>query len=260
MTPQSPAHDDGIRIAFGEVRHRRLRPVGHAFRYRSLMLRLPMHRLDTLTPATRWLGIDRVAPMSFHRADHGDGIDPVRWIRARLAEAGIAADGELWLHTFPRILGYTFKPVSFWFCHRADGRLAAIVAEVNSTFGERHAYLLADEGGGRITGGRELSAIKVMAVSPFCTTRGRYRFRFLDAADRSIARIDYDDDQGPLLVTSISGTFEPADARRCRHALLAYPWFGLKVIAAIHWEALRLWLKSVPWMRNADTPPEIVSR
>ncbi len=255
-----PRTDDGIRLAFGEVRHRRLRPVEHAFRYRSLLLRLPMHRLDTLVPATRWLGIDRPAPLSFRRTDHGDGIDPVRWVRMLLAEAGVVADGELWLHTYPRVLGYTFKPVSFWFCHHADGRLTAIVAEVNNTFGERHAYLLAGPDRGEIRAGQELVATKVMSVSPFCSTVGHYRFRFHDNGQRCIARIDYDDTGGPLLVTSVSGVFEPADARHCLRALVAYPWFSLRVITAIHWQALRLWLKSVPWMRNVDTPPETVSR
>jgi DUF1365 family protein len=98
------------------------------------------------------------------------------------------------------VLGYAFKPVSFWHCHRLDGSLAAIVAEVNNTFGERHCYLLAHPG---LVYGQELTASKVFHVSPFCRVTGRYRFRFMRTADRIVARVDHDDESGPLLVTRL---------------------------------------------------------
>jgi DUF1365 family protein len=120
----------GWRLAFGEVIHSRLRA--------------PARALDE-GAAGNWLfGVNRPALLSLHAADHGRAGSGVNaWLRGLLDEAGVQADGEIWLHTFPRVLGYAFKPVSFWFCHRADGALAAVVAEVNNTFGERHCYLLA---------------------------------------------------------------------------------------------------------------------
>jgi hypothetical protein len=94
------------------------------------------------------LARNRFGLLSFHDRDHGDGrADALAWIDELLASEGVAdADGEVWLHTYPRVLGYVFKPVSFWYCHRADGTLAAVVAEVNNTFGERHCYLLDEPG------------------------------------------------------------------------------------------------------------------
>jgi hypothetical protein len=251
---------DGWRFAFGEVRHRRLRPVRHAFRYPAFFLRLPAHRLDG-TPRGSWLfGVERRALLSFRESDHGDG-SPVReWIARMLREAGVHADGELWLHTFPRVLGYAFKPVSFWFCHDRTGALRAVVAEVNNTFGERHCYLLADPAGAPLRRGAELHATKVFHVSPFCPVRGDYRFRFIDNGERAVARIDYDDGEGPLLETSLSGRLEPLGRASTLRALSSYPLFTFGVIARIHWHALRLWLARVPFLRKPAPSSPFVTR
>jgi len=118
------------------------------------------------------------------------------WTRCWPPKASTAPTGEVWLHCYPRVLGFTFKPVSFWYCHRPDGSLRAIVVEVNNTFGERHCYLLDTP-----RYGAELRATKVFHVSPFCAVEGGYRFRFMltPGMDRTVARIDYDDALGPLL-------------------------------------------------------------
>ena len=130
-------------IGFGHVWHRRLRPVEHAFRYPGYFLLLPLRSLRTQPDPV--LRRNRLGWLSFHDRDHGEGgPDALAWFEQLLHSEGIDdADGEIWLHTFPRVLGYVFKPVSFWYAHRADGSLAAVLAEVNNTFGERHAYLLA---------------------------------------------------------------------------------------------------------------------
>ena len=154
------------------------------------------------------------ACMSFHDRDHGDGrADALAWLDELLAAEGVHdADGEVWLHTYPRVLGYVFKPVSFWYCHRSDGSLAAVVAEVNNTFGERHCYLL---DGPELAFGRELTARKVFHVSPFCQVQGQYRFRFMRTAERTVARVDHDDDAGALLQTSVSGQLQPLTRHAC---------------------------------------------
>jgi len=151
------------------------------------------------------------------------------------------------------VLGYAFKPVSFWHCLREDGSLAAIVAEVNNTFGERHCYLLS---GPELAFGRELCARKVFHVSPFCDVAGGYRFRFMRSAaragvdaGRTVARIDYFDAGAPdlpLLQTSVSGTLEPLGAASVRRAFFGMPLMTLAVIARIHWQALRLFVRRVP--------------
>jgi len=135
-----PEPASAAQIGFGRVMHARLHPVRHRFDYPVYFLRLPVHALPRI--GSRWLSLNRFNLLSFHEADHGDGIDCLAWARSLLNSHGLVADGDIWLTTFPRVLGFAFKPVSFWHCHRADGALVAVLAEVNNTFGERHVYLL----------------------------------------------------------------------------------------------------------------------
>ncbi len=244
-------------IGSGVVRHRRLRPQVNAFTYPTYFLMLPMRALrDAPEPALRR---NRFGLLSFHDRDHGDGgDDALAWLDALLRDEGVAdADGEVWLHTYPRVAGFSFKPVSFWYCHRTDGSLATVVVEVNNTFGERHCYLLA---GPELAFGRELQARKVFHVSPFCDVQGGYRFRFMRTADRTVARIDHDDDQGPLLQTSVSGHLAPFTAHSARAAFFGTPLMTLGVIARIHWQALRVWAKRVPYVPKPAPPDRFITR
>jgi uncharacterized protein len=253
-------NDPGQRamIATGVVRHKRLRPAEHAFAYRTFFLMLPMRSLRQEGPGA--LVRNRFGLVSFHDHDHGDGrADALAWLEERLqAEGVLDATGEIWLQTYPRVLGYAFKPVSFWHCHRADGSLAAVVAEVNNTFGERHCYLLQ---GPDLAWGREQRARKVFHVSPFCDVQGQYRFRFMRAQGRVVARVDHDDDTGaPLLHTSVSGHLQPLTAASARAAFFGMPLMTLAVITRIHWQALRLWLKHVPFFSKPEPPAALISR
>jgi DUF1365 family protein len=233
----------------GRVMHRRLRPVQHHFSYGVFFLRLPLTRLETAG-----IPLNRPALASFHFRDHGarDGSHPLAWIRALLAREGIEADGEVWLQCFPRVLGYVFNPVSFWFCEDRDGRLKAVLAEVNNTFGERHAYLL--------RAGSTLEARKMFHVSPFFPVAGHYRFRFEEHEGRRLARIDYLDEAGPLLYTSISGQPQPLTRARLAVACLIHPFMTFAIMARIHWQALRLWLKRVPFFAKPAAPAEEPTR
>ena len=248
-------------IGRGEVRHTRLRPVRRAFRYPTWFLLLPMRTLRTQPDPV--LARNRAGVVSFHDRDHGDGgADALAWFERLLADEGITdADGEVWLHTYPRVLGYAFKPVSFWYAHRADGSLRAIVAEVNNTFGERHCYLLTGTATAPLGWGRELRAAKVFHVSPFCAIEGGYRFRFMRTADRTVARIDHDDATGqPLLQTSVSGQLAPLTRRALHQAWLGSPLLTLGVMARIHWQALHLWRQRLPFFRKPVPPAALVSR
>lgn len=239
-------------LARAHVRHARLRPARHAFAYDTLFVMLPMRSWDTESSG---LARNRRALLSFHDADHGDGgPDALAWLDGLLAASGIDdAGGEAWLLCFPRVLGFAFKPVSFWYCHRADGTLRAIVAEVNNTFGERHSYVLDAP-----AFGRELIAEKRMHVSPFCEVKGRYRFRFMNVPDRSrlLVRIDHDDESGPLLETSMACALEPATPPATRRALARFALSGAATLVRIHYQALLLWLRRVPFMRKPQGPDQ----
>jgi DUF1365 family protein len=251
-------------LGTGQVRHLRLRPARHGFDYPTWFLLLPLRSLRqqpcAALPRNRW------GWASFFDADHGDGrADCLAWIDEFLQREGVAdAQGEVWLHTTPRMLGYAFKPVNFWYCERRDGTLAAIVAEVNNTFGGRHCYVLQGETLGY---GRELRAGKAFHVSPFNRIEGGYRFRFMRTtvcttgstgpsdAGRCVARIDYDDAQGPLLRTSVSGRLAPLTAASLRAAVWRMPLLTLGVIVRIHWQALRLAAKHVPFFGRQGGVP-----
>ena len=244
-------------IGFGQVRHTRLRPARNAFAYPTYFLMLPMRHM-TKQPSTS-LARNRWAPLSFYDRDHGlGGNNALQWLDTVLRSEGITdATGEAWLHCYPRVLGHTFKPVSFWYCHRPDSSLRAVVVEVNNTFGERHVYVLDAP-----AYGVEQVANKVFHVSPFCATDGLYRFRFMvtSGPSRLVARIDYDDALGALINTSVSGALEPITAQSQRKALLRYGVMTLGVVARIHWQAMRLWLLKVPFFKKPNPPSVLVTR
>ena len=265
-------------IGFGQVRHTRLRPRRHAFAYPTYFLMLPLRSLQKATPQTGQWHINHPGLLSFFETDHGDGRGPaqggaIAWLDELLQREGIHdATGEVWLHTYPRVLGFTFKPVSFWYCHRAEGALRAIVVEVNNTFGERHCYVLDAP-----RYGVEQRADKVFHVSPFNPVQGHYRFRFMRSpcaqgvGERTVARVDFYDDAchdqvsdhssgTAVLQTSVSGALQPLTPAMLRRALWRYPAMTLGVVLHIHMQALRLWLKKVPFFRKPAPPQAFVSR
>lgn len=250
-------------IGLGQIWHRRLRPVEHRFVYPGYFLLLPLRSLRD-APCSA-LARNRRGAISFYDADHGEGgADALAWFEALLQQEGIdGADGEIWLHTMPRVLGHVFKPVSFWYAHRADGALVAVLAEVNNTFGERHAYLLA---GPQLAWGQEQQALKCFHVSPFCALKGQYRFRF-ERQDgeagvplRTQVHVDLHDEHGPLLKTGVGGALQPLTKASARRAFWGMPLMTLGVVVRIHWHALRLWAKRVPFYSKPPAPERFVTR
>jgi DUF1365 family protein len=252
-------------INFGAVKHRRFRPAKNEFGYGVFTLSIPM-RARRNSPALlskHGLRDNQFGLFSFFDKDHGlGGEDSLSWIESILEENHIQhLDGEIWLQTFPRVLGYVFNPVSFWICTRANGEVQAVLAEVNNTFGERHCYLVHHDSGKTLQSGETLVSKKVFHVSPFCDVRGEYHFRFLfpqDSASKRniVCRIELHEDSTPLINTSISGLAQPLSKGALYLAFLRYPLMSLGVIGRIHWQALKLWLKGVPFY-SKPKPPEL---
>ena len=245
------------RIVNGRVMHRRHHPVENRFVYPVFCLLLNADELDALDG---WLfGVNRRRPLAFHFADYGNGGDPRVWVREQLLESGIEdCSGSIWVQTFPRVFGYVFNPVSFWYCERKDGSIGAILAEVNNTFGERHLYVLTPD---TITGRfRDIQADKQLYVSPFYPVSGGYRFHFNTDLDAPRVRIDYFDAGRLQLNTAIWGKSRQLTSRTLLSALIRQPLLTLGVMARIHWQALRLWLKGVSVHSNPTSSSEEISR
>lgn len=245
------------RLCIGQVMHRRLRPVVNAFVYPVFYVQLPLR--DLAAADCGIFSVNRPNLLSFREADHGprDGSPLLPWIVGLLRAQGLPDDGEIVLQTFPRVFGFVFNPVSFWFCHDRQRNLIAVLAEVNNTFGGTHSYLLHD-GGLPIPERQALRADKRFHVSPFCTVAGHYDFRFRLDKTANVVRIDYDDGAGPLLLTAISGKPAGWGTAALARVLLRMPLLSFGVIARIHWQALRLWLKKVPFhgVHGEPTPTQ----
>lgn len=257
------------KINFGFVKHRRFRPAQNAFSYGVFTLSIPMRSRKQAPQLLSKHGVsdNQAGLFAFHDRDHGQGGNcSLQWIEKILEANHIHnVDGEIWLQTFPRILGYVFNPVSFWLCTRANGEVQAVLAEVNNTFGERHCYLLFKDSGETLRSGETLLSQKVFHVSPFCSVSGEYHFRFLFPNDsnskhHSLCRIELHEDGLPLIHTSISGEARELSRKMLYIAFLRYPLMSLGVIFRIHWQALKLLLKGVPF-HSKPKPPELeVSR
>lgn len=239
-----------------KVMHKRFFPRENAFTYSVYYLSLPLTQLDRL-PQNAVFAVDRFALFSFHRKDYGarDGSDLRTWAVKLLAQHGHDAEtDELVLVTMPRILGYAFNPVSFWMAYDKDGRLRAVLAEVNNTFGETHSYLCIPPDGAPINPQEWMTAEKLFHVSPFLERKGHYAFRFHEHEKSLGIWIDFFlEKDKKQLATSLVGQREPLTAAALIRAFVAIPFVTLKTIFLIHWQALVLAFKKI---RYIDKPPQ----
>jgi uncharacterized protein len=239
----------------GTVMHQRLRPRRHRLRYRVFLLLLDLDELNVVM-ARLWLfSRNRFNLFSFFDRDHGSGgSEPLRdQIEQKLVAVGIEPDGgPIRLLSMPRVLGYVFNPLSVYFCYRRTGEIAAIVYEVNNTFGERHNYVI--PGNGKSTGTVHQECAKRFFVSPFLDMDMNYSFRVIPPGSRVGIAISGRDAHGPIIVASLFGRRKPLSDAGLALAFVMYPLLTLKVIAGIHWEALRIWLKGVRLRDHTPAP------
>lgn len=227
----------------GVVVHVRNRPVSHLLRYRIFMLLIDLDQASAVMGRLRWLSGGRFGLMSFRERDHGDGSDrPLKeQVQERLAHAGLRADGPVRLLTMPRVLGCAFNPISVYFCHQPDGRLAAIVYEVSNTFGERHSYVVAaDDEPVQVQ-----TADKQFYVSPFIDMAMSYSFVVRPPGETVNLVIEVEDGDGWMMTAAFTARRRSLTDRNLIAAWLAHPLLILKVIGGIHWEALKLFCKGL---------------
>jgi len=235
--------------------HARLKPMGHRFSYRVMSLLIDLDRLADADRQSPLFCVNRAALYSFHEADHGQrDVSSLRaWAQRCAAERGIdLTGGRVLLLCYPRLFGYTFNPLSVYFCYRADGELTLLIYEVRNTLGDIHPYVLPVLSGQTSDAGVRQQQDKLFYVSPFIEMAMRYHFRVLPPGERVQLRILETDREGPLLAATFNGSRRVLNTKELLRAFFALPLVTMKIMAAIHWEALRLWLKRARLVPRKD--------
>jgi uncharacterized protein len=235
----------------GSIMHRRVRPRAHHFRYQAFWLFADLDELPRLSQDLRLFSHNRPNLFSLYDKDHGDGsMTPLRQQAEKLLAAqGLAIGaGRIALLCMPRTFGFSFNPLSVYFCHREDGALAAVIYQVHNTFGERHAYVLPADG---LNGTVHQTCRKNFYVSPFMAMDLDYDFRLLPPGESMALAIRAKGPSGPVLNAAAAGRREVLSDGALMRLALTVPAVTWKVISAIHWEAVRLLLKGVRYRGRA---------
>jgi len=246
-----------------DVTHTRHVPKHHHLHYRLFMILLDLDAIDGVSKRLRLFTVGGRNLFSFHAADHGVAVAPDTpdalkgWARSVLSEAGITqADGRIRLLCMPRVLGYAFNPISVYFCEDKIGNPAAVIYEVHNTFKQRHCYVCPLDTP-RTAALFEHEAEKEFHVSPFMPMDMRYHFRVTIPASRMLLHIKgaARADGASMIDAVLAGRRMPLTDGALFHAFVKMPFMGLKVVAAIHWEALKLWRRKLPFYRLPPAPP-----
>lgn len=245
--------DDGA-LYFGDVIHARLNPVRHRFQYSVFSLWLDIDRIAQTTAQLKLLAYNRFALFSFFDRDHGarDGSPLRAWVESSLRAAGIPAPaGPIRLLCFPRVLGHVFNPLSIYFCYDERNQLRATLYEVRNTFGEMHVYAI------DANAAKDSAIIQTVGksfyVSPLMQMDARYEFNLTPPTEAFALTIRESGPQGPLLMATHRATRKLLTDRALFQAFATHPLMTLKIICAIHFEALRLFLKGAryqPYRRH----------
>ena len=254
MTQGQPT---GVDLVSGTTFHGRKGGVQNRFRYTVDYV--------LLTPDTAkgpmLFSRNRANLAGVHDTDHGgapgQGAGTV-WVRQVLAAHGLPEPARIDLLAQPRILGHVFNPVSFWLCHDAAGALRVVIAEVSNTFGDRHSYLVHRDDYSPITAEDHLTAQKIFHVSPFQPVAGGYRFRFDIRADRIGVWIDFSAGDNGVIAT-LTGPRRPLTNGAILWACLRRPFGSRRVLALIHWQAVKLWWKGVTYRPRPKPPADEIS-
>ena len=238
----------------GHVHHKRLRPRQHALRYSVFTMLLDLAEIDTLASRLWLFSHNRVNLLSFHDTDFGEGLDESLsdYIERKLLDSGIQTlPARVMLSCYPRVLGHAFNPLSLFYCLDNNGDCFAVIHEVHNTFGERHAYVLPVAADAQSENDWIIqSTEKELFVSPFAHMNMSYQFRLNLPAKRQVIVIKALDEKGLVLTASYSAKKEVLSSSQLLKHFVSYPLLGVKVVLGIHFEALKLWIKGVPYFKH----------
>ena len=249
-----------VDLYVGEVMHRRSRPKAYEFVYRVFNIVVDIDRLRDDAVGRRLFSYNRFNLFSFYDRDHGarDGSTLRPWVEKHLAAAGLShAAAHIRLLCMPRVLGYVFDPISIYYCSDLEGNLAAVLYEVKNTFGDQHGYLFPVERGQ--TAPQDHVADKIFHVSPLIAMNARYRIRTASPDDRLAVLIRESDEEGEFLVATLTGERRDMTDAALLSRFFRIPFLTLKIMIAIHFEAIRLMLRGVKYTTRPEPPAKEVS-
>jgi len=228
----------------GKVIHRRFKPKEHYFKYNVFSLLIDIDELEIIVNKIKIFSYNKFNIISFFDKDHGprDGTSVKEWVIKNLKDIGIENHKiQIKLLCYPRIFGYVFNPLSVFFIYDESSRLIAILYEVKNTFGEQHTYVFKTEDEKVIIN----DCSKKFHVSPFIEMQCHYYFRVLKPSDKMSVIIDQKDKDGKLLYASQDGKASELNEKNLLTSYISHPLMTFKIIAAIHYEALKLWFKGI---------------
>lgn len=242
----------------GTVTHKRLKPVKHALKYSVFNLLVDCDAVDELAKRLRFFGHNRPNIVSLYDKDYGDSENLSAYLRKLANEAVPHQKIERFqMLTYPRIFGYAFNPLTVYYGFDADEKVKLMIYEVNNTFGQRHTYVIPAEE--RENGVLWQHCDKQFYVSPFNDVSGQYSFHVSPIAEKLTIGVALRDDEGPLLNAYFRGERQDLTDGALLKAIAHTGWMTIKVMAGIHYEALKLWMKGLKLKPRPDAPKRAVA-
>ena len=234
----------------GSVIHKRFKPKVHFFKYKVLSLFIDLSELEELNKNLKFFSFNKFNLISLHEKDHGerDGSSLLDWVKLNLRNNNISTENiKIKLLCYPRILGYVFNPLSIFFIYNKDEKLISILYEVKNTFGEQHTYVFKVESENKLI---QNNCSKKFHVSPFIEMNCNYFFRILNPGENLSVKIDQYDQEGKILFASQDGKRSDLTSENLMNSYLKHPLMTFKIISAIHFEAFKLWIKGIKFVKK----------